>query len=338
MIIQRPFSRAPSLLAAALVSAALVVPSAARAQVSDADRATARALAVEGQHAYDKQDYATAAERFARADALVHAPTLLLALARAEVGLGKLVSAQEAYNRILREGVAPGSPPVFTKALEDARKEVDRLAPRVPSITIVVKGSKAAAVTIDGARVPAAALGVKRPVDPGKHKVRATAEGMAPAEVELTIGEGKHETTTLVLEPPKAATVAPPSVAPPIAPPPAPAADKAPGSGRRIAGFALLGVGGAGLVMGAVTGGLAVKQHGDLATACGGGKCPESAYGKLDSYHLLGTLSTVGLVVGAASAGAGAILVLTAPKASPKNAAFVTPVIGPAYLGVEGSF
>src|SRR5262249_50101448 len=54
---------------------------------SASDRATARVLADEAGDALDKKNYEIAADRFGRADALVHAPTLLLGLARAQVGL-----------------------------------------------------------------------------------------------------------------------------------------------------------------------------------------------------------------------------------------------------------
>ena len=85
----------------ALVTAAPM----ARAQ-SDADRATARELGQQGFQALDAKDYKTAEDRLRRADQLVHAPTLLLGLARAEAGLHRYVHAQETYQRIIREGVA----------------------------------------------------------------------------------------------------------------------------------------------------------------------------------------------------------------------------------------
>src|SRR5277367_5346205 len=72
---------------------------------SDADRATARSLGQDGQSALENKDYATAEDRFRRADKMVHAPTLMLGLARSLSGEGKYVEAQEAYNRIVREGL-----------------------------------------------------------------------------------------------------------------------------------------------------------------------------------------------------------------------------------------
>src|SRR4051812_12304383 len=74
-----------ALAAFGLASTLLAGP--ALAEPSDADRATALTLAQEGREALAKNDFATARDRFARADALVHAPTLLLGLARSQVGL-----------------------------------------------------------------------------------------------------------------------------------------------------------------------------------------------------------------------------------------------------------
>src|ERR1700730_17170783 len=105
-----------------------------------ADRASARTLAAEGHQALDAKDYATAADRFARADALVHAPTLMLNLARAQVALGKLVAANESLSRILREDLPATSPKVFFDAQEDARKEIAVLAPRLSWVTVTVAG------------------------------------------------------------------------------------------------------------------------------------------------------------------------------------------------------
>ena len=161
-----------------------LAPSVARAQISDFDRNTARTLGQEGHEALDRSDFSTAADRFTRAVAIVHAPTFLLGLAEAQVGLGKLVSALATYNRIVREGLPPSPPAAFTKALETARAEIEALARRIPYVIVQVAGPGAATarVTIDGLPVPAAALGVKRPVDPGKHLIRAEAPGLAPGE------------------------------------------------------------------------------------------------------------------------------------------------------------
>jgi hypothetical protein len=333
------------------MSALLVLclsPSVGLAQPIDADRTTARMLAQEGHEALERNDFATAADRFARANALVHAPTLMLGLAQAEVGLGKLVSALETYNQILRQGLPPNAPEPFILAVDEARKDFAALAPRIPSVIIQIQGGGAAAVkvTIDGTDVPAAALGVKRAVDPGKHAVRASAEGFVTREVAVTVAEGKTETVTLRLEP---APIAPPGAPPPPkleptppvvvpsrrgAPPPSSA-----GSTQRTLGIVGLAVGGAGIGLGAAMGGLVIAKHGDLAQSCRGGICPSNQQAALDTYHTYSTVSTVGFVAGGVLAATGIVLFATAPRPRPRLGSVVLdPVLGPGWFGAQGRF
>jgi hypothetical protein len=341
----------------ALIVAFALCPAAAFAQVPDADVAVARDLAQQGQDALDRKDFATAADRFARAGDLVHAPTLALGLARAEVGLGKWIAAQERYNRILREGAPAGAPPAFARAVAAARRELDALAPRIPSVVILVSGAGSARVTLDGAPVRSAALGISRPVDPGVHTFRAEADGFAPVEVTTTIAEHRAETVTLKLEAGRAGAPVDPwspgvdapvnpwnahAGAPPAAPPPAasnlPPPTPAQGSSiRRTLGFVGIGVGGAGLAMGLVTGGVALGKHGSLAKLCPDGQCinQESA---VDSYHVMTTLSTAGFVAGGVLAATGVVLLVTAPRPSATENAWIAPIVGAGYVGAEGSF
>ncbi|MGH7296344.1 MAG: hypothetical protein ACRELB_15500, partial [Polyangiaceae bacterium] len=177
------------LILAGCVALEAGAPHAAFAQ-SDSDRATARSLGQDGEKALDARDYKTAEDRFRRANSLVHAPTLLLGLARALAGEGKFVEAGEEYNRILREGVAPGAPAAFRHALEEAKKEVQDVAPKIGGVTIMVKTAAGAdvpapTVTVDDTPVNAASLGVRRLIDPGDHVFRATADGYKPGELRL---------------------------------------------------------------------------------------------------------------------------------------------------------
>jgi hypothetical protein len=298
---------------------------------SDGDRATARAMAEEGQAALDRKDFETAVDRFRRADALVHAPTLLVALARAQTGLGKLVAAQEAYSRILREGVPAGSPPVWAKALDTAQKELDALSPRIPTLTILVKGSDSPQVKLDGASVAVAAIGIKRPVDPGKHVIVVTAEGMSTAEATVTVAERGAETVTLQITP--VAGKAVPATPPPprLESPPAAAPRAEKGPPLKTIGIAALAAGGAGLVLGAVTGGLAIGKHSTLASA------KERTQADVDGYHLLGTLSTAGFAAGGVLAAGGVVLVAVGSRRRGPATGF-SPWIGPGQVGATGRF
>jgi hypothetical protein len=52
----------------------------------------------------------------------------------------------------------------------------------------------------------------------------------------------------------------------------------------------------------------------------------------------MGTISTVGFIVGLVGAGAGVVLLVTAPKAQTTSAASVSPYIGVGSAGVAGRF
>ena len=336
---------APGIALCAFLSVALC-PAVVSAQVSDADKATARALAQQGQDAFERHDFATAADRFKRAGELVHAPTLVLGLARAQVGLGKWVAAHETYNRVARETLPATAPPAFTRAIADAARELASLEPRIPTVTIVVEGAPSAKVTLDGAPVPSAVLGVGRMVDPGAHTVRAEADGFAPAQSVFTAVERNNQKVTLRLERVAGAV---PAVAPPppgaapspgAGPPPTPLSPSPSSSGptRKLLGFVGLGVGGAGLVVGAVAGGVAVSKHASLQKVCPGGACPASQASNLDGYHVVSALSTAGFVAGGVLAAAGVVLVVTAPRSTEPSSAGVAPVIGAGRIGLRGWF
>jgi hypothetical protein len=342
---------------AALLFLAVLAPAPALADISDADKATARELTIQGYDALKNKDWAGAAERFTRANQLFHAgnapvpPTISVGLARANVAIGKLVSAQELYSKVVHEPLPPNASGAIATAYEDAQRELAALTPRVPGVVINVKGATEVRVTLDDTEVPSAALGVKRFADPGKHVVRALAVGFSPAEASVTLVEGKTETVTLELKPGPGG--------PAVLPPPGGASGPGAGTGtgtetgagsgpppdasaplRRTVGFVGIGVGGVGLLVGAITGGLALSKHNQLTSRCPGGHCPPNSQGMnqsdINSYNLMGNLSTVGFVVGGALAATGIILVATAPSQAPRVG--LVPVLGPGYAGVQGRF
>jgi hypothetical protein len=340
------FVRFLRLTLACYASSLLLTVSAARAdEPSAADRATARTLAQEGYVALRDKDYATAADRFGRAEALVHAPTLLRDLARAQVGLGKLVDAHENYSLIIREGVAPDAPQPWVQALADAKAEIVAIPPRLPWVTITVTGPSDPTVTIDGVTISSASLGVKRPADPGKHEIRASAKGYYTAKKSVVLNEGESVNIAFDLEDaPPDAPPEPEEVAPvqqteaPVEP-----------AWRQPAIISAFAVGGAGLALGSVTGILAIRKHARLSTTCSEGTCYREQGDDLDSYHTLGKLSTIGFVAGGIGAATGVVLLLVKPPSTSANATGkstgkgrsalrMTPFVGLAGAGVEGTF
>jgi hypothetical protein len=305
----------------------------ARAAANEADRATARALALEGHVALRKKDYAAAADRFGRADSLVHAPTLVVDWARALQGLGRFVEAHEKYELVLREGIPAGSPKSWLRALEDAKKELDALKPRLAWVTVILKDPPDASVKIDGVLVPPAAVGVKRAADPGFPEVSVSALGYETFKQIVTVGPGEEKSLEVSLK--KLPQVAAPPPTPDRAYRPRQKSDT-----RRIVSYVMLGVGGAGLVASGVTGALWLRKRSDLKDECRGEACHAPSSNKISTYRLYGTTSGVTLAVGVAGLGAGLALLLTEPKAEDTARARLTvrPLLGVGVLGAEGTF
>jgi len=292
---------------------------------SDSDKSTARALGMQGEQSLAANDWAGAEDFFRRADGLFHAPTLMLGLARAQAHEGKFVEAWENYHRIVIENVT--SPPVFAKALAEAQAELPTVEGQRARLTITVTGSDAPTVTVNDTPVKTAALGVARFVDPGHLVVKVTADGMEPATRTLDLAPGKEESVALTLTKAEAAPVAATTTTTPGA------SSTSDGSILKPLAIGAFALGGVGVVVGAVTGIVALGKHSDLKTQCPGGSCDTStSQSTLSSYNTMGALSTVGFIVGGVGLGGGLALFLLAPKSDSKPASTASPTFRP-YIG-----
>jgi len=351
----RPVNRRPSFKLRggcwALLLFVSLAPRRAGAEApTPASREQARQLAGQGFEALQRKDYAVAEDLFRRADQLVHAPTLELDHARSLVGLGKFVEGHEQYEQVIREGVAPNAPWQWKEAVVFAQAELSSVNRRMAWLTITVHGGKAPAVQIDGKAVPGAALGVPRATNPGSRVVSASAEGFLPAERSITLSEGQTAELSLKLEPdPNAPAPAEHAKAPRVevieaAPLPPPSPD-------RTLPIVLLSAGGAAIVVGAITGVLALNARSDLKSLCGGRACEPTSQSEYedyshqrDRYRGLGTASGVAFATGAGAALGGAALWLFGQRSSSGTAALETRTTHPSLqvglgsLFVSGAF
>jgi hypothetical protein len=276
-------------------------------------------------------------DKFGRADQLFYVSTLLLGLARAHAGKLQLVTAVSEYQRVVREGTPEGSPQQFVEAVEDAKKELAALEPRIPWVTLNIVGPSSPVVTLDGVAIPPAGLGERRAINPGSHTVKASAEGFIPVERGFNIAEGANEKFALMLERDNTPAVPPPGAAP----------DTGSGRGKTMKTIGVIGlvVGGVGLVAGGITGALALNEHSVLVDDCPKNKCPSKRQTTLDNFHALSTISTIGFIVGGVGVAGGITLLVLAPSsksgskdaAAPKQAR-VTPYIGVGEIGAVGRF
>jgi hypothetical protein len=302
-----------------------------------ATRQAARKLAEDGVAALQNGDTATAVQKLEKAHQMLKVPSVALWSARALIKRGQLVEAAERLRDAQR---LPGSgdAAVQEQARRDAEHELAELTPRIPSLVISVENAEPQAVnvTLDGAVVPAALLGEERPVNPGAHRVEA-ARGAQRTSVEVTLGEAEHKEAKLGFEAPTA-----PSSAPKQAPPQALAA-RAPQS--HTLAYVALGVGGAGLLLGGVTGALALGKKSSLDDdpACKDGQCTYAVQDDVSSLRTFRTVSTIGFVAGGALAATGIVLLVvgdssTSAAMGAHNASGLALRLGPSSVRVSGSF
>jgi serine/threonine-protein kinase len=237
-----------------------------------------------------------------------------------------------------------------------ARSRAAALEPKLSRLTITTGDTGAEArIRRDDVTVGRAALGTAIPVDPGQHVVEATAPSKKKWSTTITVGgDGANVTVSVpALEDEAPASVAPAQAPGPAAMPqpeagavasPAPEPGKtemqpSPGSGQRIAGFVVGGVGVVGLAVGTVFALKMGSKTSDADKYCSSGACSpadaEQHNALLGDARSARTVSIVSFATGAAAIVAGAVLVLTAPTARPSQSGLrVVPVVGATNLGV----
>jgi hypothetical protein len=301
----------------------------ALAQTTVAQRA--EQLFREGRDAVDRSDYTTGCAKFAESLRLTQRPGPLLNLANCEEHQGRFVSALAHWT----DGIA--LLPANDERVAAARQRVEALSRRIPRITIVLASSapQGAKVTLDGAPVSRAALGVPQPADLGEHVVVAAAPGHSDARSTLVLGEGERREITVTPGMPVVASLPTPAPAPIVAPPP-PSSD-----GARTAGFVIGGVGLVGVAVGSITGGMTIGKKSTVDEECDANRCTgQTAQSAANAGKTLSTVSTVAFIAGGVGLAVGVVLVLTSgPRRAPTTATLgAMPLPGGGGLSLGGSF
>jgi hypothetical protein len=340
--------------------ASLSIATSAAAQTDASTRAAARNIATAGVQALEQGDVELATQKLTKAFELLPAPSIALWLGRALVKKGQLVEAAEHFIQAGRLSPSQGGEQaVQEQAQRDAAKELNDLTPRIPKLVLTLEGAKPADVTlsVDGKPLSTALLGEEQPINPGAHAVRAT-RGAEVVEQSVTVAEGQKQALALRFQAsaptaapaaavpgtPAAAAPAPaPVISAPAATPTATARGSSGGAGKTL-GYVALAVGGAGLVVGGVTGGLAISKRSALDDdpACNDGKCSSSIQPDIDSFRTMRTVSTIGFVAGGVCAGLGVVLLLTSGGSGEQKGALPSPRLGlrlaPNAVSLSGSF
>lgn len=309
------------------------------AEPTAAEKETARSLMKEGRIKREAGDHKAALEAFIGADAVMRVPTTGFEVGRSQQDLGLLVEARDTYLRVSRMPEQPGEPAPFKEAREQAVERANQLEARIPSVKLVVSGVEdfsTITVSIDGVAVPSATLKLARKINPGKHRIVAVTKGVKRT-VDIDVKEGETQDVPLELvgsggdEPEPAPTPAPKDPTPP------------PAGGLSPLVWTGFGVAGVGIVLGSVTGLLAMSKTSAAKEQCVDNRCPPSTHDDLSGARTMATVSTISFIAAAVGAGVGVYGLLGQSPAEQPKTAFgplrrVTPVLGWGAIGLSGAF
>jgi hypothetical protein len=184
-----------------------------------------------------------------------------------------------------------------------ARAELEELEPRVGRLTVVVEPRPVGLRVHVGERaLPAEALGLALPVQPGRVEVRAEAPGHEELRTTVELRAGEARTASLALVARRTSTPVPAS------------GDES----LRVGGGIALGLGALGVGLFAVVAPLAGERFGALQRECMG-RCPLDRVGEIDAWESLELGAHVGLGLGLASLALGAVLLVVAELRAPER-------------------
>lgn len=327
-------------LAASLVALHFIVavPASAQAQgappaASEANTKKAVELFKKGQALYKANKFAEALPIFRESYGLVASPNSQIYIARCLAGTGDNVGAYLELQALIAD-VDARQDPKYQPTRDSAVTERDEVAGKIALVTVTVANpTPDTRVTIGLKELARDTWGKPMPFPPGTADVTITAPPAAPQTQNLELTAGQRR--TIALDTAGTASGGGDVTAPPS------------GGSRRFlrpAAYAAGGIGVVGMGMFAVAGALANVTYSGLDDKCvkgtGARACPSTTQGQIDEGKVQKDIANVGLIVGAVGLAAGVTLFIVsrepAKKDEPKPE--VQAVIGPSYLGVQGSF
>ncbi len=245
---------------------------------------------------------AAALQHFRFACLYLTTPVLLISTAETEIRLGKLVDAKKHLEQLRALPVSPLEGPssidarsrgsVLLPAIEQrlAKVGIDLVLPPGQSLSSLVACSN-----------PAELIGDTIFIDPGPCRIVARNNLGQELVSDVALPEGTVTRVRFDFS----VLSAPLPLTQPVPPRPADEAESQPNPLRDILRYGGVGLAGAGLLTGGITGLLAMNKKSKLDDVCDDGECPTSAQDDLDSARLMATISTIGF----AAAGLGGLAV-----------------------------
>ena len=303
------------------------------------DEAAAKAAFAEGKAAFADERFTEAADSFREAYELKPSWKLLYNIGQAEAAGKRYGSALEAFERYLAEG----GDDVSQERQREVQKEIARLKGMVGFLKVTAPTG--AVVSVNGVERGTAPLTHDLPVTASVSLVvKATAVGEILAEQSTQVSGGRTAEVNLTPETPipidHPAVVSGGGQAPTPSTPSTPSTPPTPStspSPLKTWGWISVGIGGALLVGGGITGGLALGKNADLENKCEADGCYSSEYDLMDRRDGLATAGTVLIISGGVLAATGIVL-LIAGRDGETESSSVALLPGPGGFVLEGRF
>ena len=266
---------------------------------------------------------------------------------RLDAGIGTLLYLADCYRTLGRTASAWGTfldASYAARAASDEREAIAleqarALESQLSYLTLEVAPQLAAELELsnDDQPVRPALWGTKIPIDPGEHRLEARAEGYEPWRATVTIAPGPAEQSVRVpaliqrRAEPEPAPVTQPTVVSVVDEPP-------PDRTRTIAGWALIGVGGASIVTSGVLALLAGSDDSAADAECRADApdlCNERGVELADSARTKATIAGVAAGVGVAAIAGGVALLLWPDEPAAASAPATTPPRARRALGAD---
>jgi hypothetical protein len=236
---------------------------------------------------------------------------------------GKLNSAVRRYEDYLE---TLGSLPAAerekqAKRAPVAKEKIATLGPQVPTLQVELDDAMpppGTSIEIDGVALPSTEHGQPQKMDPGSYSVVVRRPGAEPAERVETLKIGDRRALKLAVPPVEEAGQAAADGEPA---PHAPDDGDDSGDVMRLSGYAAVGVGAVGVLVGGITGAMVFAKKGDVEDNCVDTVCNIDGKTAADDAATLATVSNIGFVIGVVGLAAGATLILLSPDDDEASAA-----------------
>ena len=334
---------------------ALLVAASAGAQTQEA---VAQARFNKGRELFIANQYAPALVEFRAASELYESPNTRLYIARCERELGHGAAAYVAYERAASEAAdRAASDPRYASTRDVAKQEGAAVEKKLAHVTVLAPAGlpEGAAITVNGAPLGPAGVGVAAPIDPGPVEVVAKAHGYVTArktanaaageaiEVKIQLekevassstGNGTS-TNTMTSTNTNTSTSTSTSGETPIV-----IVERGPSHGLRNAGFVVGAVGIAGMGVFAAFAALAQTRFDQLKQQCGDVPCDPSLSPKIDEGQTFQNIANIALAAGGVAILTGGIMIIAGiSTGKPQTTASIVPLMGGGFMaGVTRAF